>query len=78
MNLTTVVLVKSSLHLLSGAYVLKVEGGYNLVVKLQGHPDSAVATSKNPYVARVFKTIQAATNTATSLGITEMVINNGI
>lgn len=78
MNLTTVTLLKKNLPLLQGAYVLKVEGGYNLVVKLQGHPDSAVATNKNPFVARVFKTIQAAVNTAVPLGINDMVINNAL
>lgn len=78
MNLTTVTLVKSNLNLLQGAYVLKANGGYNLVLKLQGYPDSAVATKRNPFIARVFKTIQSATNVATSLGIKELVINNGI
>lgn len=78
MNLTTVTLLKSDLQLLQDAYVLKVEGGYNLVVKLQGYPDSAVATNRNPFTARVFKSIQAAANIALSLGIKEMVINNGI
>ena len=78
MKLTTVTLLKNNLNLLQGAYVLKTEGGYNLVVKLQGYTDSAVATNRNPFKARVFKTIQSAANTATSLGIKELVINNGI
>ena len=69
MNLTTVTLLNQEPELILGAYIIKVSGGYNLVIKLRDLPDSAIATSRNPFSARVFKKIQAASNIAVSLGI---------
>ena len=70
MNLTTLPLLKANKEKIKGMYILKTEGGYNLVVKLKEYPDSAVCTTRNPFTARVYRTIGAAANHAASLGFT--------
>lgn len=68
MNLTTVPLLMSQPSQVKGFYIIKVLGGYNLVAQLHEKPDSTVALHRNPFEARLFKTIKAAVNIATKLG----------